>query len=90
MSAINGHTILDMGTRVAQRAVIKVSYELLEELLHFPVGRIVKTRDGGLNTVELTVECSEFSIVETGKPLPVRTLSYTSDQNGEVTESKWV
>ena len=91
MRPINGYTDLARSVRTERRAFLRLSYELLESLLHFPSGHILAVRDSERSeTLELVVESSEFEPVMAGSALQHKTIRYTSETaTDKIVESTW-
>ena len=77
-----------------RRARVRLTYQLLESMLHFPSGQIVGMRESNrAGELELLVESPDFGAVKTGDLLPERTIrytrEYTSDPDGKIIEAIW-
>ncbi len=76
--------------RTVRKALVKFPRELIEELLHFPSGKILSMRDSHREgEFELLVESPDFEPVRIGDQLPHRVIYYTTTKDKGIVESRW-
>ena len=75
--------------RTTRKALVRVTRELIEELLHFPSGKILAVRDPDREgEFDLLVESPDFEPVKVGNRLPNRTIRYDT-KDGRIIKSRW-
>ena len=89
------HAVVDDGhsrrarRRTIRAAVARVTYEMLEDLLHLPSGEVKKVGDSDrAGEFDVLVESPDFEPVTIGLSFPVRTIMYDT-KDGRIIKSRW-